>query len=90
MNIKEANEKLKVIAGNKASCISIEVMNYNHDNTSKIKCKAYVADAGWTSEHATFEDALFTVAQMVNGIEHPERLVSMLESDDAFLAEVEK
>ena len=83
MTIKEANENLKAIAGSRASAIQMEIMNYPYDGHKRITCKAYIADGpGWTAEHATFEDALCAVAQALNGIEHPERVESMLASED--------
>lgn len=62
MTFKEASNALDVMAGGKNGryrSIRFEVTTYTHDvqRHPEIGCALYIADAGWTVNHKTWEGA---------------------------------
>ena len=79
MTLDQARKELHKISGDKYTSVKIEVMGYaKTPNERKVICSCYVADYGWSADCASFEDALYQIAQKMNGIDHPDRSEKLL------------
>lgn len=66
MTFEEAKAALKEMAQGRYHSISFELTEYQ-DGRAKPMCSVYIENLGWTSDHATFEDALQEMGRRVNG-----------------------